>query len=423
MRSATPADAAWPLEGAAVTTLLRTFETPPRLLGLGEAMHGAEALLRRRNAIFRHLVEHEGFRSVAIESDCLAGTAVDAYVTEGTGTLDGVMRRGFSHGFGESAANRELVRWMREHNRERPASERVRFFGFDGPLEVAGPAAPRQALAGLHGYLAAHLHDAPGLGGAAHVGDPDHERVPPFDVLDDLLGPDERWTDPAATLDPARSIGRSAEAVSLRLIADDLMATLLAQSPHLIAATSREAWWRASLYGRTATGLLRYHAGMADTSPSRVERLMSLRDAMMADNLLSIADAYGPALVCAHNRHLQRDKSTWLAPWRPGGLALEWWSAGAIAGAHLGGAYAFIASAVGAAPHHGLDVPRPDTVEGVLYALPGGDHLIDSGRLTEAVGDAALKPRTAATESYFPLDPGRLGQTDGIAFVKDLPAG
>jgi len=51
---------------------------------------------------------------------------VDDDVTSGTDTLDEVMERGFSHGFGGSAANRELVRWMRADNDGRPASERLR---------------------------------------------------------------------------------------------------------------------------------------------------------------------------------------------------------------------------------------------------------------------------------------------------------
>ncbi|MFI7132664.1 erythromycin esterase family protein [Nonomuraea sp. NPDC050153] len=397
-----------PFGGAALSRLLRSLPEPPRLLGLGEAMHGEEALIRLRNEVFRHLVEHEGYRSIAIESDCLMGLAVDAYVAEGVGTLDDVMRHGFSHGFGASAANRELLEWMRAHNRGRPAPERIRFFGFDGPLEMSGPGSPRQALTGLHGYLAAHLD------------------VLPSDTVDRLLGDDSRWTNPAAVMDPAQSVGRRAEAAELRLIADDLMAVLMTESPRLISATSREAWWRAALHGRTATGLLRYHAGMADPSPARVARLMSLRDGMMAENLLAIAPPYGPTLVFAGNAHLQRHLSTWQTGWQPVDLLLEWWSAGAIVSAHLGGGYAFLASALGAAPHHGLAVPPPGTVEGVLHTLPDNHSLVDSARLTSALTGTKLTLRTdtSTNRSYFGLDPDHLDKTDGIVFIKDVaPAG
>ncbi|MFI7698538.1 erythromycin esterase family protein [Nonomuraea sp. NPDC049480] len=391
---------------AAVTRLLRSLPARPRLLGLGEAKHGEEALLELRNEIFRHLVEHEGYRSFALESDCLMGLVVDDYVTAGTGTLDDVMARGFSHGFGASAATRELVRWMRAYNEERSPAERLRFFGFDGPLEMTVAASPRQALTALHGYLAAWI-DAGLLACTA-------------ETLDRLIGADDRWTNPAAAMDPTQSVGQSAEAKELRLIADDLVALLDAQTPHLIAATSREAWWRASLYGRTATGLLRYHFWMVDASPPRVTRLMCMRDGMMAGNLEAIAE-HGPTLVYGGNRHLQRDKSTL----KLGDLPLEWWSAGAIVDARLGDRYAFLASALGTVRHQSLGVPHPDTLEGLLYTLPGNRYVIDAPRLAAALDGAGRKPAPrkdmSADYLYITLDPDHVGENDGIVFVKDVP--
>src|SRR6201991_435948 len=116
-------------------TVMGFLPARPRLLALGEPTHGEDVLLDLRNDLFRQLVEREGYRTIAIESDCLMGLVVDDYVRSGTGSLDEAMERGFSHGFGASAANRELVRWMRAYNDGRAASERVRFAGFDGPLE------------------------------------------------------------------------------------------------------------------------------------------------------------------------------------------------------------------------------------------------------------------------------------------------
>src|SRR5215218_6631678 len=112
----------------------------PRLLALGEPTHREDVLLDLRNDLFRQLVEQEPYRTIAIESDCIMGLVVDDYVTLGTGTLDEVMARGFSHGFGASAGNRELVRWMRAYNDGRPRSERLRFADIDGPLEIIGAA-------------------------------------------------------------------------------------------------------------------------------------------------------------------------------------------------------------------------------------------------------------------------------------------
>ncbi|RMB80785.1 erythromycin esterase family protein [Streptomyces shenzhenensis] len=374
----------------------------PQLFALGEPAHGEETLLELRNELFRQLVEQEGYRTIAIESDCMRGLVVDDHVTTGLGTLDEVMEHGLSHGWGTSAANRELVRWMRAYNDGRPASDQLRFAGFDGPLEITGAASPRQALTALHGYLAARVDAAllPCTG----------------ETLDRLLGTDGGWTDPAAMTDPAQSVGQSTEAGELRLLADDLVALLDAQTPHLLAATSRDDWDRARLYGRTATGLLRYHHWMADTSPARMTRLCALRDLMMAHNLLAVA-ARGPALVHAHNSHLQREKSTmqmWEGP-------VEWWSAGALASAQLGEGYAFVATALGTIRHHGVGTPPPDTVEGLLYTFPEDRCVIDARRLAATLGDTRPALRVSPWFGYSSLDPAHLADTDGIVFVKDVP--
>ncbi|WP_431980215.1 erythromycin esterase family protein [Streptomyces qinglanensis] len=390
-------DAARAVDAAAVMELL---PNRPRLLALGEPTHGEDSLLEVRNTLFRQLVEQEGYRTIALESDCLRGLVVDDYVTTGTGALDAVMEHGFSHGRGTSAANRELVRWMRAHNDGRPAAEQVRFAGIDGPLEITGPESPRQALTALHGYLAAH-------------GDADLLPCTP-EALDALLGADGRWTHPDAMLDPARSVGRSTGAGELRLLADDLVALLEEQAPHLIAATSRDAWDRARLSARSATGLLRYHSSLADTSPDRMTRLVGLRDLMMADNLLDLV-ARGPVLVHAHNSHLQREKST-IRMWQG---QVRWWSAGALAQVRLGAEYAFLATALGTIRHQGVDTPPPDTLEGLLYALPRDPCVIAPSRLATALGTPHPAPRTSPWFGYAPLAPDQLGGMDGVVFVRD----
>ncbi len=380
-------DTARPLDGAGVSAFLGSLPARPLLLGLGEARHFVGELGEVRNEIFRHLVEHEGYRSFAIESDCLKGLVVDDYITTGAGTLDDVMERGFSHGFGASPANRELVRWMRAYNEEH--DEKIRFFGFDGPLEYWA-ASPRQALTALYALLDGPL---PGT-------------VVTEEALDALLGQDERWSNEAAAMDPSQSIGRSADAQRLRLIADDLVALLETQAPQL----STEDGERAALYARTAVGLLRYHYWMADASPARWTRLSALRDAMMAANLRAVA-GHGPALVFASNLHLQRNKS--VMPF--GDQQLEWWSAGAITATRLGDRYAFLASAFGTA---GDDTPPPDTVEGILSTLPWEHSLVDARRLAEAVTEPA--PRVSRDFAYFPLDPAQLGMIDGVVFLRQV---
>ncbi|MBL1067454.1 erythromycin esterase family protein [Streptomyces sp. 7-21] len=395
-------DIAHRVEAAAV---MRLFPSRPRLLALGEPTHGEEALLRVRNELFRQLVEHEGYRTIALETDCLSGLLVDDYVTGGACSLDEAMARGFSHGWGAWAGNRALVRWMRAFNEGRPEADRVRFAGFDGPLEITGAASPRRALTGLLDYLAPHV-DAASLPRAAAE-------------LDRLLGADARWTRPEAMRDPSRSVGQSPEAARLRLLADDLVALLEERAPHLRAVTPPEDWQRARRYGRTATGLLRYHSWMADDSPARLTRLVSVRDHMMAGNLLDLAER-GPGLVSAHNGHMQRDLSSMAMDSGP----VAWWSAGALVSDRLGADYAFLATALGTLRHRGVDVPPPDTAEGVLYRFGADRCLVGAAELAAvlrgAAGQAPPAPRVSAYFGYAPLDPAHLPRIDGVVFVRDV---
>jgi erythromycin esterase-like protein len=383
-----------------LTRFLDSLPTRPRLLGLGEPTHGSEDLLDLRNRVFRLLVEHEGYRTIAVESDALAGLTVDAYVAGGTGRIDEVMATGFSHGFGTSAANREFVEWMRHVNLGRSHQDRLWFDGFDSPSEATSAASPRVPLTALHAYL----------------GD-----TAPVDLatIEDLLGDDERWTSTEATFDASRSVGAAADARALRLLADDLTTRLETETPDQIAATSRAEWDRARLYARTATGLLRYHAVLADPGPSRMERALAVRAAMMAANLRAIDDrGAGPTLVFAHHAHLQRTPSSWEPPgdapdWWSG--AARWWGPGATTAATIGDAYAFLTIAVGSAGRgpflpDGLDAPPPDTLEGMLAP---GIHPAAPLR------GRARRPRTG-TAGYAPLEPTRLDGADGVVYLPEL---
>jgi len=399
--------------GVAVQQLLRGLGHAPRLLGFGEAMHGEDAFLRMRNQLFQHLVEHAGYRSIAIESSWLKGRQVDAFIQGGTGSLYQVMRQGFSHGFGASPANRHLVEWMVEYNQSRPDDQRLRFFGFDVPTEMMSADSPREALSLAFTFLESHL-------------DPD-DLLCSWETINSLIGDDGRWTDPAAAMDPSRSVGSSPDVDQLRLITDELL--LASESPRLIASSSRDSLWEAELSARTAAALLLFHAAMASRSPRRVARLLSIRDTLMAYALCALADREarrGPTLVFAHNQHLHKGESHW----QLGDQVLRWHCAGALLAVRLQDDYAVIGSAIGAAPHHGIAEPDPETLEGQLYALPLSAHLLPTAPLTTAVDGArpslSRRPKVATSptsHTYFSLDPTALGQFDAVLFLHDISDG
>ncbi|WP_241482995.1 erythromycin esterase family protein [Nocardiopsis halophila] len=393
-----------------VDRFLGTLDRTPDLLGFGEPTHGVEAFPDLRNHIVEHLVRNRGYRSIALESGCPAGAIADAYITRGEGTLDEALEKGFSHEFGSLPSNRRLLAWLREFNADRDPADRVRFYGFDGPMEMMSAPSPRASLMGAHRYLVRHL----GERRVRH----DARRV------DALLGDDAAWSNPAAMMDPAQSVGDGEEARALRPVADDLLALLEAEAPGLREESSDAGYEHAHMLARTALGLLRYHAAMASSGPDRFADLCGLRDAMMAENLEAVAEAEagrGPCLAFAHNAHLQRRRSSMVM----GGERMHWWGAGALVAQKLKGRYVFIASDMAEAEGRDAAEGDPDSLQGVLSrAVAAGASRAREGALFPAAGMAqagwdgrVLQARSDLKDPrYIPLD--GIAGTDAVVFIR-----
>ncbi|MGK3200693.1 erythromycin esterase family protein [Amycolatopsis sp. MEPSY49] len=312
------------------------------LLAFGEPTHFEPAFGRIRNELFARLAEH-GFRTIALETDRVAA-------------LDG----GFSHDFGELAANRQLLDWLREYNEA--AAEPLTFHGFDAPTEMFSAPSPRRYLE--------HARD--------HLG---------LDVdIAALAGDDERWSRSEAILDPAASPGASPEARELRVIADDLLMALDAR-----VETPESS--RARIHAMAGLDLLRYHAASAlpGDRDTRIARLASARAVIMARNLLDIHTSRpGRTLVFAHNAHLGS-------------------GAGAIVASRLGDRYAFIAGSLGHSEALGLGEPAADTFEGRLQ------RGTDTWQLTAEIPSG--RTRDDADYRYAPLTRELLENADAILHV------
>lgn len=377
----------------AVDELLTTRDEPPSVLALGEPTHGIAAFPLLRNDVLRHLVER-GYRSIVLETDVFAATVVDDYVAGAPADIDTVLAEGFSHGFGAVPGNRELVEWLRAYNAGRAPEDRVRFHGFDAPLEFSGAPSPRRFLRAAVEHLPAALRPGP---------------VRDLEALLGEDGDDSDWTNEAAMFDPTASVGDSDRARALRVVADDVVSALHRAGPLLLAADPT-GHASAVAHARTARGLLRYHAAMARPAPDRIATLLSLRAEMMADNLLAIAareHRRGPSLVFAHNVHLQRAQSDMAV----GAEEAHWCGAGALVSQALGERYLFVAS--DAAPH---------TVPGTLQHQLG--KATDRRTLFPAPAlRAALEPGTGTGEpivpGHIPLSPANLDGADAVVFIAD----
>jgi erythromycin esterase-like protein len=307
---------------ASIDEVISPLDRSVELLGFGEALHGGEDLLMLRNRIFQRLVEAHGFSAIAIESSFPRARAVNGYITgQGPDSYEGVELTGFSHGFGQLAANKELVEWMRSYNAEHSHRVKLHFYGFDGPLEMMYADSPRHLLHFVLDYLS--LIDGAGA----------NERR---ERIDPLLGNDPEWENPAAAMDPTMSIGTSPGAAALRIETEDLISLLIERRPELVAKTDHGRFAEAHHYASEARELLNYHARIARQSADRLGRLLGVRDAMMADILaymVSQERGRGRVLAFAHNSHLKRGK----AHMQLGPYALTWWPAGAAPTVRLRG--------------------------------------------------------------------------------------
>ncbi|MFF5217942.1 DUF6194 family protein [Micromonospora sp. NPDC000442] len=367
-----------------MTSLLDLLAVPPTLLALGEPTHGESAFLQIRNETFMSLAE-QGYRSIALESDRAAGLTANEFVQGSTAvTLDRALAEGFSHGLGAAPANRDLLLRMREWNAGRSAAERLTLHGFDAPLEIEGAPSPRRYLIRVCELL--------GLDRSTEI--------------DGLIGNEARWSDTAAIWEPGRSVGRSADAQRLRVIADDLLTELYLNAPRLA-----EGWQTAFVHATSAIAVLRYHAAAAAPleQEERFARLAGVRDALMAENLLAIrsAEAHrGPTLVFAHNTHLQRRSSTMTMA----GMDVSWAGAGAIVASLLADRYAVIVGSLGASPTLGIEAPAPSTYEGRLQQETTLPRYVRASEITAA-------EQRAHDYRYFPLDQATIDHADVVLHI------
>lgn len=376
------------------------------VLGLGEGLHGGEDILQFRNRLFQRLVEAHDFSAIAIESSFPRGRVVNDYVL-GNDVLsyEDVQEPGFSHGFGQLEANRELVEWMRRYNAESSHRTRVRFYGFDSPTEMYGTDSPRQTLHFVLDYLAS-------MGGGRVR--QRRERI------DSLIGADADWEKFDALMDPAKSVGRSEAASALRIETEDLISELKIRRPDLVVSGGEERFSEALYYAVVARQLLNYHAEMAVESAERVANLLGIRDTMMVENLdyiVSRERARGKVLVFAHNRHLQRSRISW----ELGGQLHTWWPAGAHLEVLYGSRYVVIGTGLGVSEANGIGQPEPGTLEAWLTGRPGPVRFIPTHRghgLPEA-DRSSLPTRSGSLKNstYMPLDARSIIDFDWLAVL------
>ncbi len=369
---------------AAADGMVELLGDSVELLGLAEALHGSEEILVIRNRLFQRLVAAHGYSAVVIETSSPQARAVNEYVLGLREATDPDVQEWF----GAYDANRELVEWMREHNREH--SPQLHFYGFDIPLAQGALPSPGRVLDIVFELDGTH-----------------RER------LSRLLGDAADWEKPAAWYDPAQSIGLSERASELRLAVLDLITDLRVRRPELTATSGQLAFADALHHAELARKVLDAHAALA--TPGAYARMLGIRDLVMADNLehfVALERGRGKVLVFAAAGHLKRGQTEWQLPPEP--EVKVWWAAGSHVGLSLGSRYRVIGMALGVSEVNRVAVPEPGTVE--AHLLKNGQAMfipVPSAQLE----NLPVRTGSALNPTYYVLTPSSFNEFDALVFL------
>jgi erythromycin esterase-like protein len=245
-----------------------------RVVLLGEASHGTSEFYRARAAISRRLIERHGFNIVAVEGDWPDAATLDRYVRHRP-AREGELRA-FERFPTWMWRNREVdgfIRWLRDHNRERPYERMCGFYG----LDLYNLSASMRAVVDF-------LEDE----------DPELAQV-----ASRRYGCLEPWADnPAAYGRHSLVEGYARCEVGVLQMLKDLL-------QHDIDCFAEECdeWLDAQANARLVKDAEAYYRVMYYGSAES----WNLRDTHMFDTLSMILDAKGPssrAIVWAHNSHI-----------------------------------------------------------------------------------------------------------------------
>jgi protein-L-isoaspartate(D-aspartate) O-methyltransferase len=245
-----------------------------RVVLLGECTHGTSEFYRMRARITRELVLRKGFTIVAAEADWPDAARIDHFIRYvDRPAPDWTAFARFPTWMWRNREMRDLVDWLRAHNRGLPAAGRTAFYGLD--------------LYSLFTSIAAVL---------AYLDDVDPETATVARHRYGCLSP---WEADPATYGYAALTQRyqSCENDVVHMLQDLLAARLK------LAEADGDRYFDAVQNARIVEQAERYYRLMYYGGPASWNH----RDTHMFDTLNRVLDAHGPAsraVVWAHNSHV-----------------------------------------------------------------------------------------------------------------------
>ncbi len=102
-----------------------------RIVGFGESQHHIAEFNRFRSRLFRYLVNEMGFTTFVFETGVIEAKGAYDYVLGTHDSADDAFMS-FEWIFGMWREIQDLLRWMRDYNRNAGSARKLRFYGMDG---------------------------------------------------------------------------------------------------------------------------------------------------------------------------------------------------------------------------------------------------------------------------------------------------
>ncbi len=106
------------------------FFKDKKIVGMGEASHGAHEFFKMKADVFKYLAVHEGFRVFAIESSLSTTYELNKYLLYDEGEPKKALHR-LDNFYWYTEEVLELVHWMHSYNQGKSQDEKLWFYGMD----------------------------------------------------------------------------------------------------------------------------------------------------------------------------------------------------------------------------------------------------------------------------------------------------
>lgn len=115
------------------------------VIALGESTHGTKEMFTMKHRVVKYLVEEMNYRVFAIEANFSECLAINDYVMYGKGDPE-LALRGIYFWTWNTVEVLDMIQWMREYNKDKPDTGKVKFLGFDMQYAMGAAKAVKASL-------------------------------------------------------------------------------------------------------------------------------------------------------------------------------------------------------------------------------------------------------------------------------------